>query len=171
MDEYLWPARNIAEYAYCPRLFYLMEVEGIHISSADTEKGQAVHRRVNAPSTDSGVASDPDRPRAVRSLALTSSTLGLTATLDLAEIEDGCAIPVEYRKGRPYHPLPAAMNEEDDRGENVAPAATPLQPWPTDRVQVALQAILLEEHGYTVPAAVLYYAAEKRRLRIPVDDA
>jgi hypothetical protein len=21
MDEYLWPARNVAEFAYCPRLF------------------------------------------------------------------------------------------------------------------------------------------------------
>lgn len=28
MDESLWPARNVAEYAYCPRLFYLMEVQG-----------------------------------------------------------------------------------------------------------------------------------------------
>ena len=36
MDEYLWPARNVAEYAYCPRLFYYMEVEGIHLPSADT---------------------------------------------------------------------------------------------------------------------------------------
>lgn len=27
MDEYVWPARNVAEFAYCPRLFYLMEVE------------------------------------------------------------------------------------------------------------------------------------------------
>ena len=30
MDEYLWP-RNVAEYAYCPRPFYLMEVEGLHV--------------------------------------------------------------------------------------------------------------------------------------------
>ena len=25
MDDGLWPARNVAENAYCPRLFYLME--------------------------------------------------------------------------------------------------------------------------------------------------
>lgn len=35
MDESLWPARNVAEFAYCPRLFYLMEVEGIHLPSDD----------------------------------------------------------------------------------------------------------------------------------------
>ena len=50
MDEYLWPARNVAEYASCPRLFYLMEVEGIHVPSADTENGMAIHRRVDRPS-------------------------------------------------------------------------------------------------------------------------
>ena len=93
MDEYLWPARNVAEFAYCPRLFYFMEVEGIHIASADTEKGQAVHRRVDQPSAaapgDAVDAADPERPRAVRSLVLTSQQHRLTATLDLAEMEGG----------------------------------------------------------------------------------
>jgi CRISPR-associated protein Cas1 len=50
VDEYLWPVRNVAEYAYCPRLFYYMEVEGIHVPSEDTEQGQRVHRRADAPS-------------------------------------------------------------------------------------------------------------------------
>ena len=50
MDAPLWPARNVAEYAYCPRLFYYMEVEGIHVASQDTEEGQRIHRRVDAPS-------------------------------------------------------------------------------------------------------------------------
>lgn len=44
MDESLWPARNVAEHAYCPRLFYYMQVEGIFVPSSDTEKGVAVHR-------------------------------------------------------------------------------------------------------------------------------
>ena len=85
MDESLWPARNVAEHAYCPRLFYYMQVEGIFVPSSDTEKGAAVHRRVDKPSAalekvDESEA-DPDRPRIVRSLALTSESLGLTATL------------------------------------------------------------------------------------------
>ena len=62
MDESLWPARNVAEHAYCPRLFYRMEVEGIHVPSADTEKGMAVHRRVDRPS-----ATEPSRRRRGRS--------------------------------------------------------------------------------------------------------
>lgn len=39
MDIPLWPARDVAEFSYCPRLFYYMEVEGIHLCSADTEEG------------------------------------------------------------------------------------------------------------------------------------
>ncbi len=164
MDEYLWPARNVAEYAYCPRLFYFMEVEGIHLPSADTEQGVATHKRVDRASADPQEV-DPDKPRVARSLTLTSKSLGLTATLDLAEINGQTAVPVEYRKGRPRRidaPAP------DDPGEEHAPSPT-AEPWPTDRVQVGLQSLLLEDAGYTVTEAVIYYAAVKQRLRISVD--
>lgn len=161
MDEALWPARNVAEYAYCPRLFYYMEVEGIHLPSDDTEKGNYVHRRVDAPSVPSN---GDDGPKTVRSLTLTSARLGLTATLDLAEIDGMRAVPVEYRKGRPKRVY--ANDGDDDESADGA-----VEPWPTDRVHVGLQAILLTEAGYEVPEAVLYYAAEKRRLPVVVDEA
>jgi len=173
MDESLWPARNVAEYAYCPRLFYYMQVEGIFVPSSDTEKGVAVHRRVDKPSAalekaDAG-EDDPERPKVVRSLALTSESLGLTATLDLAEISGQTAVPVEYRKGRPKHA--AVGPPADDCGEMEQPPLSYPEAWPTDRIQVGLQAILLESAGYAVPEAVIYYAGEKLRLRITVDDA
>lgn len=161
MDEYLWPARNVAEYAYCPRLFYLMEVEGLHLPNVDTESGHAVHRRVDQPSAEP----EPDRPQAVRSLTLASQNLGLTATLDLAEIEGTCAVPVEYRRGRARR-----KDVAGPMGETEPPILPAAEPWPTDRIQLAFQAMLLEEAGYTVPAGVLYYAAEKRRLRIAIDE-
>ncbi len=173
MDEALWPARNVAEYAYCPRLFYYMQVEGVFIPSSDTEKGAAVHRRVDKPSLvhddDEEPEADPDRPSVVRSLALTSASLGLTATLDIAEIAGQVAVPVEYRKGRPRHVVMAPP--PDDPGEAEETPLSRPEPWPTDRVQVGLQAILLAEAGYTVTEAILYYAAEKHRLKIVVDDA
>jgi CRISPR-associated protein Cas1 len=174
MDESLWPARNVAEHAYCPRLFYLMEVEGIHVPSADTEKGMAIHRRVDRPShappqpDDDDSDPDPDRPKTVRSLTLTSKRLSLTATLDLAEITGNRAIPVEYRKGRPKRN--GTFAPPDDPGEAEEPQQAPVEPWPTDRIQVALQAILLQEAGYMVPEAILYYAAEKRRLLVEIND-
>ncbi|MGI6655532.1 MAG: CRISPR-associated endonuclease Cas4g/Cas1g [Desulfobulbus sp.] len=169
MQTMLWPARNVAEYAYCPRLFYFMQVEGTFIPSSDTEQGMAVHRRVDKP----GVARDrpkedePERPQVVRSLALTSESLGLTATLDLAEISGRVAVPVEYRKGRPRRVVPASSAS----GWATAPASLVPEAWPPDRVQVGLQAILLESAGYTVTEAVLYYAGEKLRLVLVVDAA
>ena len=172
-DETHWPARTVAEYAYCPRLFYYMEVEGVFLPSVDTEKGQAVHRRVNKPTAELQEHSDElegsDRPKIVRSLVLTSDKLGLTATLDLAELSGNVAIPVEYRKGAPKRtPIAAKPDEfeEEDEGSLAVP-----EPWPTDRVQVGLQAILLEEAGYEVKEAILYYASEKLRLTIAVDAA
>lgn len=189
MDGTHWPCRGVAEHAYCPRLFYYMTVEGVFLPSADTEQGAGVHTRVDRPSeappTPEGNGkggrgrkktekledsdTDPDRPRSVRSLALTSDRLGLTAKLDLAEINGTTAIPVEYRKGRPKRSGEVAepVDEMMEQGR-LLPGP---EPWPTDRVQIGLQAILLEEAGYTVPEAYFYYAAERLKLRIPVDDA
>ena len=111
---------------------------------------------------------DPDRPLAVRSLALTSTRLGLTATLDLAEIQGTTAIPVEYRKGKAKRS--GEIDEPNDEMMEQPRLLPGPEPWPTDRVQIGLQALLLEEAGYTVPEAYLYYAAERLKLRVTVDD-
>lgn len=170
MDRSLWPARNVAEYAYCPRLFYYMEVEGIHLQSDDTEAGQRIHKRVDAPSSsrrrkpvDNG---ESDEPISVRSLTLTDSSLGLTATLDLAEITGTVAVPIEYRKGRPHFVDGNGHNDDDEDDPSRS-----MEPWPTDRIQIGFQALLLERAGYTVTRGVLYYAAVRRRIDVVVDDA
>ncbi len=160
--------------------------------SADTEQGAGVHSRVDRPSEtpptiegngkkgrktrksikkleELAPEADPDRPRSVRSLALTSDRLGLTATLDLAEIHGTTAIPVEYRKGRAKRCGDVA-EPTDEMMEQPRLIPGP-EPWPTDRVQIGLQVLLLEEAGYTVPEAYLYYAAERLKLRVAVDDA
>ena len=187
MDGNIWPCRGVAEHAYCPRLFYYMTVEGVFIPSSDTEQGASVHKRVDRPSAapdepakptkaseHSAVEkierseADPDRPRPIRSLVLTSERLGITATLDLTEIEGSRAVPIEYRKGKPKHSGISTPEPIDDMMEE--PRLIPLpEPWPTDRVQLGLQVLLLEEAGYTVPEAYLYYAAEKLKLRVAVN--
>lgn len=177
MHEAPWPCRGIAEHAYCPRLFYYMTVEGIFLPSRDTEEGAGVHARVDRPSTarkkpdvERAEAEDADdnRPQVVRSLALTSDRLELTAKLDLAEITGTMAVPVEYRKGRPKR-FGVRTDAHDEMLDGQLPLERP-EAWPTDRVQVGLQALLLEEAGYEVREAVIYYAAEKLRLRIDVDE-
>lgn len=119
-DELLWPARNIAEYAYCPRLFYYMQVEGIYLPSSDTEKGRAVHRRVDKPSASTAVSESESQenepPVTIRSFVLSSRELELTATLDLTEISGKNASPVEYRKGRPKR---AGKTQSSDNSEEI----------------------------------------------------
>lgn len=169
-DEYFWPVRNVAEFAYCPRLFYLMEVEGIHLPSADTEAGNAVHKRVDRPSAankDEDIE-DIERPKTIRSLTLTSNTLGLTATLDLAEINGEIAVPVEYRKGHPKRAVMAPPPDEPD-DEQEQSVLCNSEPWPADRIQIGLQAILLEEGGYKVYEAIIYYAETKQRIKVTFD--
>jgi hypothetical protein len=103
-----------------------MEVEGIHLASADTEEGHAVHRKVDHASA----APKDDGYSVARSLNLSSSALGVTAVLDIAEIQDRVAIPVEYRKGKPnYRPLFRPPDEMDLTDEPPLPEASP---WPTD---------------------------------------
>lgn len=178
MDEYFWPARHVAEYAYCPRLFYLMEVEGLFAPSVDTEQGKQVHQRVHKPSTMRKRVEEEQEPpgtdlRKVRGLALTSATLGLTGTLDLAELDGSRAVPVEYRKGRPRQVGvvngDSSTAHQNGNGNDDDPPEL-YEPWPTDRVQVGLQVILLESAGYDVPRAVLYYAQTKQKIEVAVDD-
>jgi len=160
VDDRLWPARNVAEHKFCPRLFYLMEVEGLHLHNSETLQGQLVHRKVDQPSKEktTATAQDKDIPKSLRSLTLTSTLYSLTATLDLAKIDGNVATPIEYRKGRPQR-----------KNSSNVPFEGP-QPWPTDKVQLGLQALLLEEAGYTILILSVYYAQEKLYLEFPFDD-
>lgn len=162
--EARWQVRNIAEYAYCPRLFYYMQVEGIFLPSHDTVAGEAVHATVDAPSRLASNQEDP--PPVLRSLVLDSERLRLTGKIDLVELTGQQATPIEYRKGRPRRVSLASAQDIDEEAEQQT--IEHIEPWPTDIVQVALLALLLEEHGYTVTHAELYYHAERRRLRVAI---
>src|SRR5262249_12444960 len=45
-----------------------------------------------------------------------------------------------------------------------------LELWPADRVQLALQGLILREHGYDCQEGVVYYASTKQRVRVEFDD-
>jgi hypothetical protein len=49
-DEPVEPlaARMLNEVVYCPRLFYYEHVEGVFVQNADTRRGAALHKRVDA---------------------------------------------------------------------------------------------------------------------------
>ena len=145
MDSDLLPARMVNEYVYCPRLFYLEWVEARFADNDDTRLGQQVHRKVDVESGAAPLPGDGELRRA-RSVTLSSERLGVIAKLDLIEGDgDGSVVPVDYKKGSPQ------------------PDGTP---WPSDEVQVCLQALLLREQGYQCDHAELWYAETRQRVRV-----
>jgi CRISPR-associated endonuclease Cas1/CRISPR-associated protein Cas4 len=148
----LVPVRMVSEYVYCPRVAWLMWVDGAWADSADTEEGRLVHRRVDA-----GGGHLPETPPTeddtedihARSVALTSQRLGITGVLDLVEGEGGRVSPVDTKRGKRPH---TAMGAHDP-----------------ERVQVCLQGLLLEEHGYRCDEGFLYYRASRERVRVAFD--
>jgi len=148
----LLPARMVNEYVYCPRLSYLMWVQGEWAASSDTEEGTYAHRRVDKrkgklPKAE--VVEEDTRIHA-RSITLSSERLGLVAKLDLVEGEKGAVVPVDYKRGKRPH--------------------TEGGVWDPERVQLALQVLLLREHGYTCHEGVIYFVASKERVPVVVDD-
>jgi CRISPR-associated protein Cas1 len=154
LPEYL-PARMVNEYVYCPRLFFYEWVDGVFVESSDTVEGSHQHRRVDAgtgalPAAEELAPEDRLRTRAV---TLSSDRYRLIAKMDLLEIAEGEATPVDYKRGRPC---------ETPDGDLTA--------WPADRVQLAVQAIVLRENGFAANEGILFYAATKQRVRVVFDD-
>ena len=150
----LVPARMVNEFVYCPRLAYLMWTQAEWSESADTVDGRRVHARADRPGPplpppETVAAGEP--AVTTRSITLSSATLGVIAKIDVAEAEDGAVTPVDYKRGKRPHVALGAYEPE--------------------RVQVCLQALLLEEHGYRVTEGAIWYAESRERVRIELDDA
>ncbi|MBI3723844.1 CRISPR-associated endonuclease Cas1 [bacterium] len=146
----LVPVRMVNEFVYCPRLFYLEWVQGEWAENFFTEHGRTVHRRADAPT---GGPPAPEEPRdfVCRSVAVSSSRLGLSTRVDVLEGEGGSVIPVEYKRG--------------------APPDVPARAWPPERVQVCAQALILRDNGYRVERGEIYFAETKERVPVLIDDA
>jgi CRISPR-associated protein Cas4 len=144
------PARMVNEFVYCPRLAYLMWTQGEWTETGDTAEGKRVHGRVDRPSAPlpapEALASDGESAAdkiVSRSLTLSSQTLGVIAKLDFVEAEDGIVTPIDYKRGRRPHVAQGAYDPE--------------------RIQVCLQALLLEENGYRVEEGAIWYAESGER--------
>ncbi len=143
----LMPARMVNEFVYCPRLFWLEYVEREFAASYDTVDGERVHRRVDQPR--GTLPDDPSEMRAeATSVELSSVRLGVLAKIDVVRADDQVVFPIDFKRGR-------------------APGYGPYDP---ERVQVAIQGLLLREHGYTCERGRIYYAASKSHVDIEIDD-
>ena len=154
LPDYL-PARMVNEFVYCPRLYFYMWVEGLFRESADTVEGSAQHKRVDARPAALPEAGESEEKLHARSVTLSSERLKVIAKLDLVEAEGFAATPVDYKHGAPR-----------ETGKDGA-----LGMWPADRVQLALQAIVLRENGYECDEVIVFYQKTRQRVRVPVDTA
>ncbi|NLT68867.1 MAG: CRISPR-associated endonuclease Cas1 [Acidobacteria bacterium] len=152
VPEYL-PARMLNEYVYCPRLFFYEWVIGVFQENADTLEGKSQHKRVDAvasplPSADE---LDDDNLRS-RSVSMSSDRYGAIARMDLIEVNNGTVTPVDYKHGQP---------RETQEG---------LQLWPADRMQLAVQCLILRDNGYRCEEGLVYYLKTKQRVRVQFDE-
>jgi CRISPR-associated protein Cas1 len=129
--------------AYCPRLFYLEEVEEIRVADDRVFAGRELH---------ASLAADEDG-EAVQ-IELTSETLGITGKVDCLRRRDGSNLPYEHKRGKPA------------RSADGKPEA-----WPSDRLQVIAYAVLIEEaFGQPIPEARIRYHAANVTVRVPIDE-
>lgn len=154
--EYL-PARMLNEFVYCPRLFYYEWVEGVFADNRETVEGSLRHAKLDDREDELLPADQlaPDEQLHSRSVTLSSDAYGLIAKIDLVEAADGVVTPVDYKRGRP--------RENSATGQAEA--------WDADRVQLAVQALVLRDNGYTCHEAVVYYVGTKQRIRVPINEA
>lgn len=130
--------------AYCPRQFALIHVEQAWDENFFTAHGQVLHQRVDA-----GAPEQRGNVRYERSVAVYSSTLGLSGKLDLLEVDvsEGNAryFPVEYKRGKPK-----------------------VEDW--DRIQLCAQAMCLEEmRGISITEGAMWYWQERKRQPVQID--
>lgn len=130
----------LQHYAYCPRQCALIHVEQAFADNVHTARGQAVHRLVDTPGYEFKAGIKVER-----ALPLWSDRLGLIGKADLVEFHpDGTVFPVEFKHGR--------------KREKIH-----------DDIQVAAQAMCLEDMLHVVvPCGAIYHASSRRRREVAI---
>jgi len=128
--------------AYCPRLFYLEEVEELYTQDEAVFAGRRLHVEL-------------EKNEDTEELVLESVELGLRGKVDAIRERDGQIIPYEHKRGRCR------------RGENYQPQA-----WESDLLQILAYACLIESAlNTTVLEGRIRYHRDNILVKIPVDDA
>lgn len=154
-DQHDIPLRvmSLHALAYCERLFYLEEVEGLYVADDRVYAGRELHESLGAGGGKD--RSDPDERGRPMSLELACPNLGLVGRVDVIKRRDGQLIPYEHKRGK-------ARRDAD--GEAIA--------WETDALQVVAYAMMLEEtHDLTIPEGRVRYHREGVTVRVQVDEA
>lgn len=139
------PLRVMALHAleYCPRLFYLEEVEETRLADDRVFSGRALHE---------AMAADDPTGR-VREVEVSAEKLGLTGKIDYISRRNKEIVPYEHKRGRA-------------RQINGIPYA-----WDPDALQTAAYAMMLEESlNIVVKEGRVRYHADNVTVSIPIDE-
>jgi CRISPR-associated exonuclease Cas4 len=132
----LLPLSYVNQFAYCPRRFWYMYVQGEMAENVHVLRGTVNHEHVNEP----GYKTQSTGVVAHRRVHVYSHSLGISGICDLVEESpDGELMPVEYKQGQ--------------QGK-----------WNNDQAQLCAQALCLEEMtGKTVARGAIFYFGSRRR--------
>ncbi|MGF1535570.1 MAG: type I-MYXAN CRISPR-associated endonuclease Cas1 [Elainellaceae cyanobacterium] len=128
---------------YCPRLYYLEDVEELYTQDAAVFAGRRLHTEL-----------EQQEDGEWQQLVLENQQLGLRGKVDALRTRNGQTIPYEHKRGRPY------------RDRHNQPQA-----WESDRIQILAYACLIEaELGITVPEGRIRYHTENVLVHVPLND-
>jgi CRISPR-associated exonuclease Cas4 len=135
------PLSALNQYAYCPRRCYLIHAEGEFTDNLHTQAGTFEHERVDQLAHDS-----KNGVRIEFALPVWSDSLGISGRCDVVEFHpDGTVFPIEYKHGK-------------------------RKQWDNDDLQVAAQALCLEEMLNTqIPTAAIYHTQTHRRREVSIN--
>jgi CRISPR-associated protein Cas1 len=129
--------------AYCPRLFYLEEVEELYTQDAAVFAGRRLHAEL-----------EKQEEEEWEELFLESEELGLRGRVDALRTRDRQTIPYEHKRGRSH------------RDENNMPQA-----WESDRLQILAYACLIESAlGIPISEGRIRYHADNVLVHVPLTD-
>jgi CRISPR-associated exonuclease Cas4 len=131
----------LQHYGYCPRQCALIHMEQAFAENVHTLRGRFEHERVDQMRHEVSAG-----VRVEYSLPVWSQRLGLTGRCDVVEFHpDGSVYPVEYKHGKRKR-------------------------WMNDDLQLAAQALCLEETlGRTVAKGAIYHQQSRRRREVVID--
>jgi CRISPR-associated protein Cas1 len=135
------PISLVAHHAFCPRRAWL-EIHG-----EETDTGQVAHGVVDHTAVDDTSTS---RVRRLRAVDVGSDRLAVSGRCDSIEIAGNGAMTVIEHKANPL------------RRRSHATFA--------QRVQLALQALCLRDHGHRVTGAAVWFTSTRRRVPVDLDD-
>jgi CRISPR-associated protein Cas1 len=130
--------------AYCPRLFYLEEVEELYTQDAAVFAGRRLH-----------VELEKQEGEEWEDLFLESQELGLRGRVDALRTREGQTIPYEHKRGR---------SARDNQNKPQA--------WESDRLQILAYAYLMET-ALRIPISEgrIRYHADNVLVHVPLDEA